>query len=212
MKKYERLVKLTPEELGFLKDWLADGKIELFETGKSILNKLENADLVISKSDEEFKCINETKPKEEIKPVKKELPKVEKEGVAYCDGSYNEKTNTYGYGVVLEVDGKKYEFKGAEDNIEKASMRNVAGEIDGAMRAVKEAMNKGITKLKLYFDYTGIEYWATGAWKANKVYTKEYADFMKNAPIEIEYNLVKGHTGVEGNERCDKLARKAVKL
>lgn len=211
MKKYERLLKLTPEEFGFLRDWLADGQIDLFESGRSILKKMENADLVISKGDDDkFKCINtiEEEPKKEIKPVKLK----EKEAIAYCDGSFNEKTRTYGYGVVLQVGNDVYEFKDAEDNIEKASMRNIAGEIDGARRAVTEAVNKGCTKLKLYFDYTGIEFWATGKWKTNKFYTKEYADFMKSQKIKIEFHHVKGHTGVEGNERCDKLAREAVGL
>ena len=42
-------------------------------------------------------------------------------------------------------------------------MRNVAGEVLGSMAAVKEAVAMGLTDLTIYYDYMGIEMWATGA-------------------------------------------------
>ena len=134
------------------------------------------------------------------------------EAVAYVDGSYHVESKSYGYGMHLEYQGKTYERKGKGEDPDKASMRNVAGEIDGAMAAVALAIELHIPVLHLYYDYMGIEQWALGAWKANKEWTKEYAAYMKQASkqVQIVFHKVKAHTGVEGNERADKLAKQAV--
>lgn len=134
------------------------------------------------------------------------------QAVAYVDGSYNAATKAYGFGLHLEYEGKVYEKSGRGDNEEKASMRNVAGEIDGAMQAVAMAKSLGARSLVIYYDYMGIEQWASGGWKANKEWTKEYAAYMKNAmtDLDIIFCKVMAHTGVEGNERVDVLAKKAV--
>lgn len=135
-------------------------------------------------------------------------------GEAYCDGSYNAKTKVYGYGVLLKINGKTEEFKGKGKITEKATMRNVAGEIDGAKRAVNEAINRGVTDLTLYYDYDGIEKWATLKWARNKKWTIEYSKFMQTQmkKINIRFVHVTGHSGNKGNERVDKLAKKAVGL
>lgn len=132
--------------------------------------------------------------------------------VAYVDGSYNIQTGVYGYGLHLTYQGKVYEQKGVGDNLEKASMRNVAGEIDGAMAAVSLAISCKAPKILIYYDYMGIEQWAVGGWKTNKPWTKEYADFMRSSmgKIDIFFVKVPAHTGIEGNERVDRLAKEAV--
>lgn len=131
---------------------------------------------------------------------------------AFVDGSFNVKTGVYGYGGFLFDGQDKYILSGSGDDAEMATMRNVAGEILGSMAAVEKAIELGIKELSIYYDYMGIEMWATGAWKRNKEGTVAYHEYMNSVRDKIQINFikVKGHSGVEGNEEADILAKKAV--
>lgn len=131
---------------------------------------------------------------------------------AFIDGSFNDKTKMYGYGGFLVSHDKEYILKGSFTDKEGVMMRNVAGEIEGSMAAVRKAKELNETKLIIYYDYKGIENWATGEWKRNKKKTKEYYDFMKNAMInmDISFRKVKAHSKMKENDRADKLAKESV--
>lgn len=131
---------------------------------------------------------------------------------AFVDGSFNPDTGVYGYGGFLCVGNEKHALMGSDNRPEMASMRNVAGEISGAMAAVKKAEELGIRELTIFYDYNGIEQWATGGWKTNKEATREYARFMNpdNRNVKLNFQHVKGHTGIEGNELADVMAKTAV--
>lgn len=133
---------------------------------------------------------------------------------AFVDGSYNHATKVYGYGGFVVVDDKRYIFSGNGSDEEMAAMRNVAGEILGSMAAVEKAIALGLQKLSIYYDYMGIEMWATGQWKRNKKGTIAYYDYMQEAAskIQLTFVKVKGHSGIAGNEEADHLAKKAVGL
>ena len=131
---------------------------------------------------------------------------------AFVDGSFNKVTHTYGYGGFLVTENEKYVLQGADNDAEMATMRNVAGEIKGAEAAIKKAIEIGLKELVIYYDYMGIEMWATGAWKRNKAGTIAYYDYIMSVreQIKLTFVKVKGHSGVEGNEEADKLAKQAV--
>lgn len=133
---------------------------------------------------------------------------------AFVDGSFNAGTGVYGYGGFVIFNGEKYIVTGSGDEPDMASMRNVAGEVLGSIAAVEKAIELGIKEIDIYYDYMGIEMWATGAWKRNKKGTIAYYDFMQKIKSDIKVNFVKvkGHSGVDGNEEADILAKKAVNI
>lgn len=131
--------------------------------------------------------------------------------VAYVDGSFNIATNEFGYGVVMFHNGIQLHLSDSFKDEEMAAMRNVAGEIYGAMAAMEYAIKNDIRNLTIYYDYMGISKWCTGEWKTNKKGTilyKKYYDQVKKK-VSISFEKVKGHSGDKYNDLADSLAKKA---
>ncbi len=131
---------------------------------------------------------------------------------AYVDGSYFKEEGKYSYGCVILHNGKETRLKGVGTNEEYASMRNVAGELLGAMEAVKWAYSSGHESIIIYHDYEGIERWANGSWKANKEGTREYVEFIKEyrKHLDIDFEKVAAHSGDFYNDEADRLAKQAL--
>jgi len=186
---YETWSQCEKEVKGF-----KDAKYKTFKTHKEALEFIGNM-------------------KEENKEIS--IDKLEpNEMIAYVDGSFSSESKIYSYGVVIITKEGKETFSGRDNNKELAEMRNVAGELKGALVAMKIAIDRGIDTLYLHYDYTGIEQWAKGNWKRNKEGTKlykEYYDSIKDK-LNVVFIKVLAHSGVKYNEEADKLAKEAIYL
>lgn len=155
---------------------------------------------------------NDTTPIENEKPVDNDIPlSSSTKAVAYVDGSFNSVTKIFGYGVVLFHNGKEIKLYDRGNDPSLATMRNVAGEIYGAIAAMKYAINHNIKYLSIYYDYMGIAKWCTGEWNATKEGTIAYKKFYNKAKkhVNIAFCKVKGHSGDKYNDMADALAKKA---
>lgn len=133
--------------------------------------------------------------------------------VAYVDGSFSKEIGKYSFGcVIIKPDGGIIRESGNGDNPESLALRNVTGEMLGAMYAVRWCEVNGYPAVKLCYDYMGIEMWATGRWKTNNSLTQKYAAFMKEcgARIHISFQKIAAHTGDKYNEEADRLAKAAL--
>ena len=159
-----------------------------------------------------FKTIEEAE--EFIKGNEEKIENVEAvDGVyAYIDGSFDRVQGIYGSGVVIVDGDKKYEFKHAGSREDYAQLHNVAGELEAAKYVMWYAVDRKIKEITLFYDYKGIESWATGDWQANLPYTQDYVKFYNKVKSVVKVNFVKvkAHTGVELNEVVDKLAKDAI--
>ena len=132
--------------------------------------------------------------------------------IAYVDGSFEKDSGVYGYGVVfIEKNGNIEEYfdSGREESYQ--SMRNVSGEILGALKAASLAVEKGYSSIAIFHDYQGIASWAKGEWKCNKEKTIEYREKMLEfqKKLIISFHKVQAHSGDYFNERADLLAKQA---
>lgn len=132
---------------------------------------------------------------------------------AFVDGSCLGEER-YGAGAITFFNGDAIEFSEEGDNDSLKSMRNVAGELLASMTAIDSAIYAGASEIVIFYDYAGIEEWASGSWSAKTEGTKEYVKFIKDVSplIKISFCKVSGHTGIPMNEMADQLAKKSLGL
>lgn len=134
--------------------------------------------------------------------------------IAYVDGSFSAEQNKYSFGCILiDENGKALNDYGYGDDIVATSLRNVAGEIQGTMYAIKKSIEKGYKAIEIRYDYEGIEKWITSEWTAKNDIVKQYIKYVEKSKekIEIYFKKVNAHSGDEYNEQVDKLAKKGLK-
>jgi ribonuclease HI len=135
--------------------------------------------------------------------------------LAFVDGSYSPDANgreKYAFGVVLITNDAELNLYKAYLNNEYMESRQVAGEVEGVKQAILWAITNNKKEITIFYDYVGIEKWATKEWKANKKVAVDYANFIdeKTRQIKISFKHVKAHSGIIYNERAHELSKFAL--
>jgi len=78
-------------------------------------------------------------------------------------GSYRD--GRAAYGVVCIKDGKIVKTLSGSFKLQ-GGTRNVAGEIQGVLKAMEWSAKNGIKEICLHYDYEGLANWINGTWKA----------------------------------------------
>ena len=133
--------------------------------------------------------------------------------IAYVDGSFEKSIGRYAFGcVILTPAGEEFRKSGSGCDPEGVKIRNVAGEMLGAMNAVQWAKEHEYPAVEIRYDYEGVEKWVTGVWRAKTPLTSKYAAHMQKAAeqIKISFCKVAAHTGNHYNEEADQLAKSAL--
>lgn len=134
----------------------------------------------------------------------------------YVDGSYNSGDGRYSYGVVaVRNNVVEYIESGADKDTSERNIRQIAGELKGALRAIEYASKKGENKVVLFHDYEGIAHHATGAWERKETSSMEYYNKMQNLMnlgIEVIFVKVDSHTGDLFNELVDEKCKECLNI
>ncbi len=125
----------------------------------------------------------------------------------YVDGSYNSTTCEYSYGMVATRNDVVLHIESGRGKSDSAkNIRQIAGELEGAVKGCQYALSKGEKKVVIFHDYVGICYHATGFWErkeeSSKEYYKKMQEFMSRG-IEVIFVKVDSHTGDLFNELVD---------
>lgn len=134
--------------------------------------------------------------------------------IVYVDGSYDDTLKKYSFGCIfLTPSGDIIKESGNGDNPASLAIRNVAGEMLGAMFAVKWALANGYSEIEIRYDYEGIEKWVSGEWRAKNELAVKYAESMRKwqDSIRILFSKVAAHSNNKYNDMADELAKAALK-
>ncbi|OSP82411.1 hypothetical protein B9J75_02845 [Leuconostoc citreum] len=135
--------------------------------------------------------------------------------IAYVDGSKLGEKEGYGIGVVLLDNDQNiintYSKLGSDPIY--LQSRQVAGEVEAVLYALSFASESGYHKIKIYYDYEGIQKWAEKIWKRNTPvashYLHSFDTLVEDGDLTVHFEKVKAHTGIKYNEKADQLAKQA---
>jgi ribonuclease HI len=135
--------------------------------------------------------------------------------VFYVDGSSSGKNNKITYGFVVFQNSRPiYAESGRVENKETKSLGNVAGELTAAMKALDYAAEHHYRKVIVRHDFDGISYLQRPSLRQRHGFIEFYTDWIMawhadHPQIHTEFEKVKGHSGVQGNNWADRLAKRA---
>ena len=129
---------------------------------------------------------------------------------AFTDGSYEPNIDNYsGAYLIITPQGEESSatFVGKKEEYKK--YRNVSGEIIAVLNLIKNIIELHQDKVRIYYDYEGIEKWANNEWEANTELSRFYVSKINEYSdiVEMEFVKVKGHSNNEYNDRVDQMAK-----
>lgn len=163
------------------------------------------------------KFLNEVKENIEMKSLENQHK--QNEIIAYVDGSFDKDRGLCGSGIVFLKNKNQLvpNLTKSFNTYDKYNMWNIQGECEACLKAIRMAVNFGLNKIIIHYDYQGIESWVKKIgnkreWKAKNDYTKGYVKQFDelNKKIDIEFVKVKGHSGDKWNDEADRLARESL--
>ena len=135
----------------------------------------------------------------------------------YTDGACSGNPGPGGWGAILKYGDQVRELSGGEKNTTNNRMELMAV-IEG-LRAVKERCSLIITTDSEYVRSgitSWIHRWLKNNWKTSSKQNVKNRDLWEillelSKNHEIKWEWIKGHSGHRENERCDELARDAIR-
>lgn len=148
--------------------------------------------------------------------------------IFYIDGSHIKGTPKMGFGIYTNFKDVEYshyqagsaqwiaDFIGQSDNVkifEKVS--NCTMEVLAAVYLLDFlASAKGLQGVLIRYDYEGVGCWLRGFWKTREPYIEKIVTIGKDRlaklaerGVKIEWEWVRGHSGHEGNDKVDSIAK-----
>ena len=125
----------------------------------------------------------------------------------YTDGSYIHGKVTYAF-VILRGGEAVHEGAGVVPP-SFAKSRQVGGEIMAVLEALSWFEANGVEEASVHYDFENLALWVRGAYRANTEISQALVAGVRGSTVKLKWNKVRAHTGVEWNERVDKLAKQA---
>lgn len=130
---------------------------------------------------------------------------------AFVDGSFNEDRHVVGYGAIILHDQQEVIRLSGRAHTPSRS-KQIGGELTAVTQVLRWCEEQTIPQIDIYYDYKGIEMWATGKWQAKQALTQAYREDVQSSAVTVFWHKVKSHSGVRWNEIADQLARQGANL
>lgn len=140
----------------------------------------------------------------------------------YVDGSYNPQTAHWGGGAAILDDEETEVLHTIQvTDFDSNGSRQINGELASSIMSLEYVLNHSDRfedkRITIYYDYLGIEKWATGEWSARKDVSRDYSIRVKNLmlalkvmhQIEVSFHKVKAHSSDKYNDLADQLSKDA---
>lgn len=140
-----------------------------------------------------------------------------KQVIVFTDGACSGNPGPGGWGAILEHNGRMKELSGGEPHTTNQRME-IQATLE-ALRHLKEPCDVIVHSDSAYvincFKQKWYVNWRKNGWRNSKGEPVQNRDLWEALLVEVErhavtFEKVKGHAGIERNERCDELARQAV--